>query len=164
MRRRTFLHGTLATTTWLAGGSAVTACSSVHAPAPDDVGPHDGGPLFTDASSFRDASVGGALVVTAPFRVLLNDTRCSHNGHTCYVEPGSWDEDVEISFLGGSHEVRFRVSELILLEAGERIPFATMGAGPGHGHCGTAWREEVGGFDDTRVEVCEPRGTARCES
>ena len=163
MHRRTFLfHGTAAAAALLAG------CSRAHSPEPDGARPdagatHDGGPLFADATSFRDAALGGALVITAPFRVLLNDTRCSHNGHTCFVEPGSWDEDEEISFLGGSPEVRFWVSELVLLQAGERIPFATMGAGPGHGHCGTAWREEVGPFDDTRIERCETRGTAACE-
>lgn len=181
MRRRTFLIHTAATAALFGG------CSSAHSfPSNDDAGGrasddaagdaasdgglpdaapsvHDGGPLFADASSFRDAALGGALVVSAPFRVLLNDTTCSHNGHTCFVEPGSWDDDVEISFLGGSHELRFRVSELMQLEAGERIPFATTGAGPGHGHCGMAWREEVGPFDDTRADVCTPRGTAACE-
>ena len=75
-----------------------------------------------------------ALAIAAPFRVLLNDPSCSHNGHDCYVEAGTWNEDVEISFLGGSHEVRFWVSELVRLERGERIPFATVGPGPGHGH------------------------------
>ncbi len=161
MHRRTFLfHGTLGSAALLAG------CSSVHVPGdpiPDAGATHDGSPLLADAASFRDAALGGALVITAPFEVLLNDTTCSHNGHTCFVEQGSWDDDVEISFLGGSHEVRFFVSELVLLQAGERIPFATVGPGPGHAHCGTAWRREVGPFDDTLVDACEPRGTARCE-
>lgn len=134
MHRRTFLfHGTAAAAALLAG------CSSAHSPEPDGARPdagathdgatHDGGPLFADATTFRDAALGGALVIAAPFRVLLNDTTCSHNGHTCFVEPGSWDEDEEISFLGGSHEVRFWVSELVLLQGRRAHPLRDDGRG-----------------------------------
>ena len=164
MNRRTFLLGTSAAT-----GALLVGCSEAHdlhddaGPPAHDGGAHDGGALFPDAPPQRDAALGGALVIASAFVVYLNDPSCSHNGHTVYVEPGAWDEDVEISFLGGSHEVRFWVSELTLLEAGERLPFATMGNGPGHGHCGTAWRREVGPFDDTLVDHCTPRGTAMCE-
>ncbi|MFO0712908.1 MAG: hypothetical protein U0353_23845 [Sandaracinus sp.] len=159
MHRRTFLIRSSATAAALLAG-----CSSVHSPE-GDAGPaeHDGGTLFPDASRLgADAAVSTALAIAAPFRVLLNDPSCSHNGHDCYVEAGTWNEDVEISFLGGSHEVRFWVSELVRLERGERIPFATVGPGPGHGHCGHAWRSEVGPFDDSTPDRCAPRGTAMC--
>lgn len=157
MNRRTFLIHTGAVTTALLAG-----CSAAHVEG-GDASAHDGGTLYPDAPPQLDAALPGALVIAAPFRVLLNDSRCSHNGHDCRVEAGAWEHDVEISFLGGSHEVRFWVSELLLLQAGERIPFATVGAGPGHGHCGTAWREEVGPFDDTLDDECVPRGTAMCQ-
>ena len=156
MNRRTFLLHTSATAMAIFSG-----CSAAHV-TEGDASAHDGGTLYPDASAQVDAVVPGALVISAPFRVLLNDSRCAHNGHDCRVEAGAWERDVEISFLGGSHEVRFWVSELVRLQAGERIPFATMGPGPGHGHCGTAWREEVGPFDDALDDVCTPRGTAMC--
>ncbi len=160
MNRRTFLLTTSAT-----AAALVTGCSATHDPLADAGTPpqHDGGMLVPDASMLRDSAVVGALTIATAFVVNLNDPSCTHNGHTAYVQPGAWDHDVEISFLGGSHEVRFWVSELMQLQAGERIPFATMGAGPGHGHCGTAWRAEVGPFDDTLVDECTPRGTAVCE-
>lgn len=157
MRRRTFLIHTGA-----AAALFSTGCSVAHLPD-GDASTHDGGTLRPDAPAPSDAGVPGALVIASAFRVLLNDPSCSHNGHDCRVEPGRWESDVEVRFLGGSHEVRFRVSELVRLEAGERIPFATVGPGPGHGHCGTAWREEVGPFDDTLEDVCTPRGTAMCQ-
>lgn len=158
MNRRTFLLGSGGT-----AGALLVGCSAAH-DLPGDAGSsaHDGGPLRPDAPPLRDATLGGALVVTSAFLVYLNDPSCSHNGHTVHVEPGAWDDDVEVSFLGGSHEVRFRVSELVALEGGARLPFATVGPGPGHGHCGTAWRSEVGPFDDTLVDRCAPRGTAEC--
>jgi hypothetical protein len=163
MNRRTFLLRSSAAT-----GALLVGCSAAH-DLPGDAGPThdssapDGGPLFPDAPPLRDAAIGGALVIETAFVVFLNDPSCSHHGHTVHVEAGAWDDDAEVSFLGGSHEVRFWVHELLALQAGERLPFATMGNGPGHGHCGTAWRREVGPFDGTLVDHCTPRGTAMCE-
>ena len=70
---------------------------------------------------------------------------------------------------GGSHLVQFRPSELVRLERGEQLPFATSGAGPGHGHCGLAWRDGLFSPSRDRVDACEilPPGSgpmAICEA
>jgi hypothetical protein len=125
---------------------------------------HDGAILVSDGAPFLiDANDPSAIVVAAGFSVLLNDSSCSHHSHGVDVAAGAYAPDVAVHFLGGSHELVFLGSELALLERGERIPFATIGPGPGHGHCGTAWRTEVGPEERDRIDVCQPRGTAMCE-
>ncbi|MFO0728884.1 MAG: hypothetical protein U1E65_34210 [Myxococcota bacterium] len=151
-----------------AGATDAGAASPDAGTTPLDAGA-DGGTLFPDASeNLPDASEPDAglspLTIRSAFYVVLNDTACSRHSHQLQVSPGTWTEDVELRFLGGSHEVRFRISELMRLEASELLPFATVGNGPGHGHCGTAWRQDtVGPEDPNRAQpMCTPGGTAMC--
>lgn len=97
------------------------------------------------------------------FVVILNDPSCSRHTHVLLVDPASYEDDTPISYLGGSHEVLMRPSELVDLAAGAKLPFATVGDGPGHGHCGTAWRESIhGGANPNLTDACVPLGTASC--
>ena len=121
----------------------------------------DGGVLHQDAAPPVDSALA-LYVIHEAFDVLLNDSTCSHHSHSCRVAPGAYAEDAPVRFLGGSHEVVFLVSELVELERGARIPFATIGDRPGHGHCGTAWRTSVGPEEPMRPDACETRGTAEC--
>lgn len=172
MDRRTFLK--------LSGSTVFFAwgCEAETDPLSSDPDPVDGGTLYPDARA-RDAGIeipldagfvdaeaidaGAAFVIREAFNVHLNDTTCSHHSHGCSVRPAMYLEDTEVHFLGGSHEVVFWASELVRLQNSELVPFATVGAGPGHGHCGMAWRTSVGPEDRTRMDVCATRGTAMCE-
>lgn len=129
----------------------------------------DGGTLVQDAgaidSGVLDAGAidaGVAIVVAEGFDVVLNDTLCSRHSHAAHVDAGEYPPNQEVRYLGGSHELIFTGLEIAQLQNGERIPFATVGGGPGHGHCGMAWRREVGREDPTRRDMCTVRGTAMC--
>lgn len=114
-----------------------------------------------DAPIARDV-IPAAFVIREAFTVLLNDTSCSGHDHIIAVSPAEYVDDTPVHFLGGSHLLAFRPSELQQFERGERLPFATIGPGPGHGHCGVAWRTSVGPSEPTRVDVCHPQNTAVC--
>ena len=121
----------------------------------------DTGNLATDAES--------AAFVVGAFAIFLNDPSCSGHDHGCGVEASAYADDSPVSFLGGSHLVQFRPSELVRLERGEQLPCATSGAGPGHGHCGLAWRDGLFSPSRDRVDACEilPPGSgpmAICEA
>lgn len=107
----------------------------------------DGGHVALDA--------GSAVFVLSSFSVMLNDSSCSGHDHGLTVSAGTYLDDSPIDFLGGSHLVRLRPSELVRLERGEQVPFATSGPGPGHGHCGLAWREGLFEPSRDRIDACE---------
>jgi hypothetical protein len=109
--------------------------------------------IAPDAAMSRDGGVAALMVVRESFSVLFNDSSCSHHSHLLYVEAAEYADETPVRFLGGSHLLELRPSELLQLEAGERIPFATIGDGPGHAHCGTAWRTEVGPEEPDRPDV-----------
>lgn len=165
MKRRDFLQATSVTAAaWMVG------CSSAHTNAePDaDAGPsdapshpdaHDGGLLEQVDAPHFDPDARDGLVIHEAFEVLLNDSSCSGHPHSVRVVPGAYAEDIEVHYMGGSHALNFWVSELVRLQNGERIPFATHGSG-GHGHCGTAWRTEVGPAEPDRVDACDLRAPA----
>lgn len=156
MRRRTFLE------LGAVGGVAVLVPACARSTVVQrDAGADDGAVLTADAAPPVDGAVA-LYVIHEAFDVLLNDSTCSHHSHGCRVEPAAYEEDVPVRFLGGSHEVVFLASELVELERGARIPFATIGDGPGHGHCGTAWRTSVGPEEPMRPGACTTRGTAEC--
>lgn len=144
-------------------GSVLYQDSSVSS-APDAASPPDAGTADAgepDAGE-PDAGLGPPYTIHAAFSVILNDSTCSKHSHDAFVAAGTYSEDRPIHFLGGSHELVFWVSELVRLQSGERVPYATIGAGPGHGHCGTAWRLEVGPPEPHRPDQCVVRGTAMC--
>lgn len=156
MRRRRFLE-TMAVGTL----GAISGCASA-VTRTDDTGPapHDAAPPGHDAALLADAAPtidagAAAFVITQAFVVMLNDTSCSGHDHECGVEPAVYADDTPVSFNGpGSHQVDFRPSELVMLAAGAMLPFATVGPGPGHGHCGMAWRTEIAPPSHTRVDAC----------
>lgn len=156
MRRRFFMQTMAVGALGAASGCAtVTTRSDDAAPAPGDAGPSG-----HDATLVADASVTDAgatrFVVRTAFALLLSDTSCSGHDHECWVEAASHADDTAISFNGaGSHQVDFRPSELMMLEAGAMLPFATVGPGPGHGHCGMAWRMDLAPPTRTRVDACD---------
>lgn len=170
MKRRKFLElGGVGGLALFGGGCAMSRLADPDAGAGDANGDgedptHDGAMLVADGGvTGVDASAAGAFVIHESFSVLLNDSSCSHHSHGVSVAATAYADDTPVHFSGGSHELAFLPSELVRLERGERIPFATIGAGPGHGHCGTAWRTEVGPEERDRVDVCQPLGTAMCQ-
>jgi hypothetical protein len=48
------------------------------------------------------------------------------------------------------------------LAAGEVLPFASVGDGPNHGHCGLAYRADREPRELPAEVACVPRGTAMC--
>jgi hypothetical protein len=152
MERRTFLKLAGALAVPIFGCEAETEPLIEREPLRADAGFMDGG----------EVDAGFVLTVRESFGVVLNDTSCSGHSHWLLVEAGDYSGGSPVSYLGGSHEVVFTPSELAMLERGERIPFATIGDGPGHGHCGTAWRESVGDADPNLPNACQVRGTAMC--
>lgn len=104
-------------------------------------------------------SPSGAVVISETFDVVLNDSTCSGHAHALTVIARTYPEGVPVRYLGGSHLVELLPSELVLLERGARLPYATVGQGPGHGHCGTAWRSSVGPAEPHRPDACELRNT-----
>lgn len=123
-----------------------------------------------DAGMGRDASTIDAgpptYTIHGAFVVILNDSTCSRHTHSANVSAAVYVDDTPVHFLGGSHELVFKPSELVTLQEGAKIPFATIGEGPGHGHCGTAWRESVGPPDpDPNHQIsCATLGSALCIS
>ena len=113
-----------------------------------------------DAANMTSDASAASYVIAMPFSVMLNDSSCSGHDHDCYVVPAAYTDDSPVSYLGGSHLVQFRPSELVRLAAGEPVPFATNGAGPGHGHCGIAFRAEVAQASRTRMDGCRIRPPA----
>jgi hypothetical protein len=157
MRRRFFMQ-TMAVGALGAASGCATAVTRIDdgGPGPSDAAPpgHDAALVAVDAAPAIDASRATFVVRTA-FSVLLSDTSCSGHDHECDVAPASYADDTPISFNGpGSHQVDFRPSELMMLEAGAMLPFATVGPGPGHGHCGMAWRTEIAPPTRMRVDAC----------
>jgi hypothetical protein len=156
MRRRRFVETMMVGGLGLAAGCAESRTAELDAGAP----PTDARPPGHDATLVAiDGSVTDAasamFAVAAGFTIMLNDTSCSGHDHDCWVEPTAWADDTPVTFNGpGSHMVAFRPSELVRLAAGEVLPFATSGPGPGHGHCGLAWRTELMPASRTRVDQC----------
>lgn len=169
MRRRTFMEmaglGALGS---IAGGALVSGCAE----SLTHESPVDAAALPLDAHAMGDALVQqdsanvtsdastASYVITMPFSVVLNDSSCSGHDHDCFVVPAAYTDDSPVSYLGGSHLVQFRPSELVRLAAGEPVPFATNGAGPGHGHCGIAFRTEYAQVSRTRMDGCRVRPPA----
>jgi hypothetical protein len=152
MRRRRFIALTgLGTAGVLAGCSRSFTIASIV----DDGGVPTDAPLSSDASRTADTGTA-AFVIAAAFTVRLNDVSCSGHDHECRVDAGAYDDDTPIEFNApGSHTVAFRPSELARLAAGAQLPFATVGPGPGHGHCGMAWRADLLPEPSTdRVDSC----------
>ena len=151
MDRRTFLQ-----LTGLGALGAIAGCAESTTRA-SDAGPTTGDALVQVPDTGNAApDAGSAMLVLSSFRVVLNDPSCSGHDHGLVVEAGAYVDDTPVAFLGGSHLVRFRPSELAQLERGEQIPFATSGPGPGHGHCGLAWRDDAPYEPSrTRVDACE---------
>jgi hypothetical protein len=159
MRRRRFLE-----TMAVGALGAATGCATSVTRAPDDGGAttiandapigHDATLTAVDAAPVDvDTSV---FVITSAFLVQLHDTSCSGHDHDCLVEPASYADDAPVSFNGpGSHQVAFRPSELVRLQAGESLPFATIGPGPGHGHCGLAWRGDAPSPARGQLDACD---------
>lgn len=183
MNRRYFLKLSVASSSFALLGACEAGTEGLAEPASGDAGvsAHDGAVLYQDAGTAAldaspateadaglldageaDAGLGPPFIIREPFTVILNDSTCSKHTHTAFVEAGTYAEDQALHFLGGSHALVFLVSELLRLERGERIPFATVGPGPNHGHCGTAWRTEVGPPEPDRPDQCTVRGTAMC--
>jgi hypothetical protein len=167
MRRRTFLKLSLALPLLEACEAGTERLGRAPDPDSGSAASNDaGGPLFQDGgppdAGVVDSGAPPIFEISQPFDVLLNDSTCSKHSHWVSVEAAVYTEDTPVHFLGGSHELIFLASELVLLEQGNRIPFATIGPGPGHGHCGTAWRMEVGPEEPNRPDQCQPRGTAQC--
>jgi hypothetical protein len=166
MNRRRFLE----ITGLAAAAAAVQACAaSVYGIAD---GPADGatdGATDGDSRPPSDAQRDGAadataaFVVATAFAVILEDTSCSGHNHSIRVEARAYGADEIVSYSGGSHLLQFSTRELSQLAAGERIPFSTIGPGPGHGHCGSAWRRELGPTTPPVTEQCVLRATATCE-
>lgn len=154
-------------------GLGAAACGSVTTPGsrpePDAEPGPDGG--YTDAASSSDVlrSEGavfeagpGMVVVRESFMVLLNDTSCSGHDHSLNVTAGAYPAGVPVRYLGGSHTVQFTPEELLELQAGGRLPFATI-LGGGHGHCGLAWRSvSYQATDRSRVDHCTALGGGLC--
>lgn len=162
MRRRTFLHlsgiGALGA---LAGcAEARTLVTDAGPTSEADATPTpDAPPRSPDAASAPDAGAG-PFVITTVISVFLNDPSCSGHDHGFSVSPGTFDDDTPLSFLGGSHLVAFRPSELLRIAAGEQLPFATIGPGPGHGHCGLAWLAGLYTPSRDRIDACTPMSPA----
>ncbi|MFO0650061.1 MAG: hypothetical protein U0326_27820 [Polyangiales bacterium] len=172
MERRSFLS-----LLGLAGvGTLFTACAVTvdgsesadggadDATAPTDRAPTSDTPVVPLVDAAADARVAvettaGGVVIAETFEVLLNDSTCSGHSHSLTVLAGTYPDGVLVRYLGGSHLVTLLPSELSLLERGARLPFATAGNGPGHGHCGTAWRTSVGPEEPHRPDVCELHNT-----
>ena len=165
MRRRTFMEmaglGALGS---IAGGALASGCAeSVTAEATTDAGSApaiDARPMgdtlvqVPDAANLTTDAGAGLYVVTNEFEVLLSDVSCSGHDHGCVVEPALYTDDTPVPFLGGSHLVLFRPSELVRLQNGEQIPFATSGPGPDHGHCGIAIRADLPPPTRDRMDSC----------
>lgn len=168
MERRSFLS-----LLGLAGlGTLFTACAVTvdgSEPADDASAPTDGAstadaprvPLTDAAADTRVAvdTAAGGVVIAESFEVILNDSTCSGHSHSLVVHAGTYPDGVLVRYLGGSHLVALLPSELALLERGARLPFATVGNGPGHGHCGTAWRTSVGPEEPHRPDACALHNT-----
>jgi hypothetical protein len=171
MNRRRFLE----ITGLAAAAAAVQACAaSVYGiadgppdgaidGATDDAPRGDSGPPSADARTDTAADATAALVVATAFTVILEDTSCSGHNHSIRVEARAYGADELVPYLSGSHLLKFSSRELAQLAAGERIPFSTVGPGPGHGHCGSAWRRELGPTTPPVAEQCVLRATATCE-
>jgi hypothetical protein len=172
MNRRRFLE----ITGLAAAAAAVQACAaSVYGIAdgpPDGAtdGATDGAPRSDARPPSPDARTDGAavdataaFVVATAFTVILEDTSCSGHNHSIRVEPRGYGADEIVEYLSGSHLLQFSTRELAQLAAGQRIPFSTIGPGPGHGHCGSAWRRELGPTTPPVTEQCVLRATATCE-
>jgi hypothetical protein len=161
MQRRRFLAlSGLGTLGAMVGGCAEARTLPIDAGAIDDAAPpeRDAGPTTSDA-----------VTIAAGFTVMLNDPSCSGHDHECEVAAGTYTSAMLPMFLGGSHLVVFSVDDLARLDRGEQIPFATSGPGPGHGHCGLAWKDGLYEPSRTRVDACTthaPAGTpmAVCEA
>ena len=153
MRRRQFIALTGAGT-----ALALTGCArSFVAEAPPEDGGSADAALTSDAAVATDAGMG-AFVIAAGFSVLLDDVSCSGHDHECNVSAGTYATDEPILFNSpGSHSVAFRPSELMQLASGAQLAFATVGPGPGHGHCGMAWRSDLRPAPSVdRVDACAP--------
>jgi hypothetical protein len=161
MNRRTFLE---MTGLGAIGSALVAACTSgcaetttidpSDASAPSDAHPMGDALVQLDAPNATPDATNAAFVVSSTINVLLNDSSCSGHDHGFTTGPMAYTDDSPISFLGGSHLVQFRPSELMRLEAGEMLAFATNGPGPGHGHCGLAFRVEIAQPSRTRMDGC----------
>jgi hypothetical protein len=126
-------------------------------------------PLEQADAGVVDAYIAGeldaglaAVTIGEQFLVHLNDSTCSHHHHGCYVKAGTYEVGVPVRYLGGSHEVTFLPEELEQLKNNQRIPFSTTGPGPGHGHCGMAWRKDAFPPDQSLEIQCDTVGTATC--
>jgi hypothetical protein len=155
MRRRTFLETAgLGVMGSMVGGALASGCAESSTIETADAASAMGDTLVQlDAANAIDAP-GAAYVVQSAFSVMLNDSSCSGHDHGCDVVPMAYADDSPVSFLGGSHLVQFRPSELVRLERGEMLAFATNGPGPGHGHCGMAFRVEIAQPSRTRMDGC----------
>ncbi len=152
MRRRQFMAVTgLGTLGTLAG-----CARSFTYETTEDAGTASDAALVSDAGLGSPDAASAAFVIATGFSVRLNDTSCSGHDHGCTVQAGAYDDDTPIEFNSpGSHTVAFRPSELVLLASGAQLPFATIGPGPGHGHCGMAWRGDlVPAPSLDRVDTC----------
>lgn len=144
-------------------------------PASDDAGASPDAPtqdaLAADARAPRDGStvdvttdrpppavVTGEMVeILVSMSVLLEDVSCSGHNHGFSVGPRRVRRDEVLVFLDGSHRVEFTGDELARIARGERVPFATTGDSPGHGHCGLAFLPSLGATTPRPVAQCRPR-------
>lgn len=131
------------------GVAAAMAACGVSVQGEEDGGAGDAGDgdagegMLVSAIPAVVVGAAGRVTIRRSFDVLLEDRACAGHAHGLRVLAGSYDRDTPVEYLGGSHLVRLRPSELVRLEAGEVLPFATVGPGPGHGHCGRAVRAEM---------------------
>jgi hypothetical protein len=127
----------------------------------DAAAPLDGGVLL-DAGDVVEGDAGVAVVVEAPFSVRLYDPTCSQHEHGLTVAARAYAAGAVTRFGGGSHAVELSTDEIARLAAGEVLPFATVGDGPNHGHCGLAFRADREPRELPAEVACVPRGTAMC--
>jgi hypothetical protein len=178
MNRRRFLSAIAA----VGAGAALTRCGAMVSPASDDGGASLDAPTpdapTADVRAPRDvptvdvatdrpppAVVNGEMVeILVSMSVQLEDVSCSGHNHWFTVGPRRVRRDERVRFLGGSHLVEFSGEELARIAARERVAFATIGDGPGHGHCGLAFVRELGATAPRPTARCRPRNeTATCE-
>jgi hypothetical protein len=127
----------------------------------DGAAPLDGGVLL-DAGDVVEGDAGVAVVVEAPFSVRLYDPTCSQHEHGLTVAARAYAPGAVTRYLGGSHTVELSADEIARLAAGEVLPFASVGDGPNHGHCGLAFRADREPRELPAEVACVPRGTAMC--
>lgn len=150
MRRRTFLE-----LTGLGTLGAIAGCAEARTlPVDGGAVPESDAAAASDAAVAPDTTARRTAFVVAAFEVLLNDPSCSGHDHGFSVDAATYMDDTPVEFLGGSHLVAFRPSELLRMAGGEQLPFSTIGPGPGHGHCGIAFK--LGAFlpSRDRVDAC----------